>query len=48
MTYGHTKYYTPEDLEKIRKARWEQAIFAGYYRSKFNKTLKEKARRSKR
>lgn len=45
MNYEHTRDYTPEELEKIRKARKEQAIFAGYYRPKFNEACKRRQRR---
>ena len=41
------KYYTPEEQEKIREERKKQAIFAGYYRPKYEASAKEKARRKR-
>jgi len=42
------KFYTPEEIEKIREERKKQAIFAGYYRPKYIEVAKRNARRTKR
>lgn len=42
MIYGRSKVLSPEELEKVKEARREQAIFAGYYRPKFNSVAKYK------
>lgn len=48
MMYGRSKVLTPEELEKVKEARREQAIFAGYYRPKFNSAIKYKQRSKRR
>lgn len=47
MIYGHTRDYTPEEIEKIKAARRKEAIFAGYYRPKFNEACKRRQRRTR-
>lgn len=46
--FNPKKIYTPEELEKIREERKKQAIFAGYYRPKYNEAVRRNARRTKR
>ena len=48
MMYGRSKVLTPEELDKVKEARREQAIFAGYYRPKFNAAVKYKQRSKRR